>query len=315
MSINLLYCFDENYNDQGYTSINSFLENNECDIFVYIIHSDPESFKKFEEKLNLKNNLKKIYVTEFNETNYFFPNLNEAHVSEATYYRLFIDKYLPPDLNSILYVDADVICIKSYENEFKKLMLHLIDSEKIIAVRNNPFEDVIERKLLMEKLNLKHGYFNAGVMFVDLKKWRENKIKNKLLNTLNTEKENIKFWDQDVLNIVFENNYEILDEGSNFLVGQNASKKDIEDDENIMLLHYAGSFKPWTVRGIFKENSEFYQNYYLKGGKRHYHITHTWRFESLLLLLKNILNLKIFKSYQPFKILFSIIRSFINKPI
>ncbi len=314
MSINLLYCFDENYNEQGYTSINSFLENNGCDIFVYIIHSKPESFKKFEEKLYSKDNLKKVYVTEFNESNYFFPNLDEAHVSEATYYRLFIDKYLPTDLNSILYVDADVICIKSYKNEFKKLMLHLIDSEKIIAVRNNPFEDVIEKKLLMQKLNLKHEYFNAGVMFVDLKKWRENKIRDKLLNILDSEKENIKFWDQDVLNIAFENNYEVLDEGSNFLVGQKTTKKAIENNESILLLHYAGSFKPWTVRGIFNENSEFYQNYYLKGGKRYYHVTHTWRFESLLLLFKNILNLKIFKSYSPFKILFSITRSFINKP-
>ena len=166
----------------------------------------------------------------------------------------------------------------------------------------------------MQKLKLKHEYFNAGVMFVDLKKWRENKIRNKLLNILDSEKENIKFWDQDVLNIVFDNNYMILDEGSNFLVGQKTTREAIDENENILLLHYAGSFKPWTVRGIFNENSEYYQNYYLKGGNRLYHVTHTWRFESLLLLLKNILNLKIFKTYKPFKILFSIIRSFINKP-
>ena len=67
-------------------------------------------------------------------------------------------------------------------------MFDLIDSEKIIAVRNNPFEDVRERKLLMQKLKLKHEYFNAGVMFVDLKKWRENKIRNKLLNILDSDK-------------------------------------------------------------------------------------------------------------------------------
>ena len=264
MSMNLLYCFDENYNNQGFTSINSFLENNGCDITVFIIHSNPESFEKFKKKLYSKNNLKKIYLTEFNEFDYFFPNLDGAHVSEATYYRLFIDKYLPDEINSILYVDADVLCIKNYENEFNKLMFDLIDSEKIIAVRNNPFEDVRERKLLMQKLKLKHEYFNAGVMFVDLKKWRENKIRNKLLNILDSEKENIKFWDQDVLNIVFDNNYMILDEGSNFLVGQKTTREAIDENENILLLHYAGSFKPWTVRGIFNENSEYYQNYYLK---------------------------------------------------
>ena len=75
---------------------------------MFIIHSNPESFEKFKKKLYSKNNLKKIYLTEFNEFDYFFPNLDGAHVSEATYYRLFIDKYLPDEINSILYVDADV---------------------------------------------------------------------------------------------------------------------------------------------------------------------------------------------------------------
>ena len=51
-------------------------------------------------------------------------NLNNSHVSSA-YYRLFIDHYLPNTLQDILYLDSDIICVKSFEkeyiNEFKKI--------------------------------------------------------------------------------------------------------------------------------------------------------------------------------------------------
>ena len=41
-----------------------------------------------------------------------FPNLKDVHVSEATYYRLYMDDYLPDNLSSIVYLDADVVCVE-----------------------------------------------------------------------------------------------------------------------------------------------------------------------------------------------------------
>ena len=45
--MNFLYCFDENYNIQGYLSIYSLLENVDNKISIYIIHKDPKSFEKY----------------------------------------------------------------------------------------------------------------------------------------------------------------------------------------------------------------------------------------------------------------------------
>ena len=50
--------------------------------------------------------------------NYDFPNLNGSHVSFATYFRLFIENYLPNDLDYVTYIDADVICLN---NPLKKI--------------------------------------------------------------------------------------------------------------------------------------------------------------------------------------------------
>jgi UDP-glucose:(galactosyl)LPS alpha-1,2-glucosyltransferase len=309
-SMNLLYCFDENYNVQAFNSISSFIENNNCEISVYILHNNPESFKEFQKKLKSKDNVKELDIKKFLETSFDFPNLHESHVSEATYYRLFIAGYIPEYVDSAIYVDADVICINNFYDYYNDLIKRLRDSDKTIAARNAPFRDEGEKERLMKALNIKNNYFNAGVMFIDLKKWRNLKIEDNLIKILKSEKNNIKFWDQDVLNKAFDGDYIYIDYRFNFIVDQYTSKKQITDYKDILLLHYAGSFKPWTVRGVLNDSSEFYQKTYFKSGSKNYHITHTWKLHSLSILLKSILTFKIFKIYKPVNFFITVIKSF-----
>ena len=48
-------------------------------------------------------------------------------MSEATYYRFYIDDYLPTDLEEVLYIDADIICMQNisefYFKQFKELKI------------------------------------------------------------------------------------------------------------------------------------------------------------------------------------------------
>ena len=44
------------------------------------------------------------------------------HISEATYYRLFIEQHLPNDIDEILYIDPDVVCLNNnhiYEHPYE----------------------------------------------------------------------------------------------------------------------------------------------------------------------------------------------------
>ena len=45
--------------------------------------------------------------------NYDFPNIQGTHISEATYYRLFIEDYLSDEINFITYLDCDVFSINN----------------------------------------------------------------------------------------------------------------------------------------------------------------------------------------------------------
>ena len=122
--LNILYCLDENYNVQASNSIYSILENTKDKINVYIIHKNPESFQKFSKLILSKKNNVNFHIKKFDKTNLNFPNIDDSHVSEATYYRFYIDDYLPTDLEEVLYIDADIICMQNisefYFKQFKK---------------------------------------------------------------------------------------------------------------------------------------------------------------------------------------------------
>ena len=66
------------------------------------------------------NNLKNIVINEFKDSVADFVNLEKVHVTDPTYYRLFISNYVPKDISKIIYIDPDVICLKQFNNEILK---------------------------------------------------------------------------------------------------------------------------------------------------------------------------------------------------
>ena len=94
MNKNILYCFDENYNYQAFSSIISLLDSIDQKICIHIIHNQDLNNNDFPEAIQLHSNLSKILSYKFNDNDNYFPNLENNHISAATYYRLFIDKYI-----------------------------------------------------------------------------------------------------------------------------------------------------------------------------------------------------------------------------
>mgnify|MGYP001329269773 FL=1 len=92
-----VYAIDENYNKQAYISISSLLEKINTQCSILIIHKNPETFNTYIDQIEVNDNLDNIKIVKFENKGTKFPQLEGSHVSEATYYRLFIDQYLPKD--------------------------------------------------------------------------------------------------------------------------------------------------------------------------------------------------------------------------
>ena len=117
--MNLLYCLDSNYNIQGLNSINSILDKVNKKLNFYIIHNSPYKFEQMVKKLSsYKEHNFNFY--QFDNQRKNFPKVKNSHVSDATYYRLFISDYLPNNLEFITYIDADILCFKDPVDEIQK---------------------------------------------------------------------------------------------------------------------------------------------------------------------------------------------------
>jgi lipopolysaccharide biosynthesis glycosyltransferase len=321
---NYLYCLDENYNIQGSISIFSLLSKSSETVNIYILHKNPSSFEKYLKIISTKLKNVNFFIYKFDKTGVNFPNIKDTHVSEATYYRFFIDEFLPADLKEVMYIDADIVCMKSLTNSYRKEIKKLKESDFIISAKTefSNDEELYGYHDEFNRLEMKGSkYFNAGVMFIDLEKWRKARIQNKLLDKQNTLNRKIQLWDQDVLNSYFDGKYIELDKYLNYVVNiwiyikdfnhsENISPKEIS---NIYLLHYAGKSKPWTVKGAIHPTSDIYQEGYRKLFNKKYHINSNWKIIGVVDFISILTSKYFFKVKYKFSYIFHVLKYLFSK--
>ena len=309
-TLNFLYCFDSNYHNQAFTSIHSLLENVSKKINIFVIHNREFSVTELPDSIANHNNLANFKSYKFVDKEHTFPNLENAHLSEATYYRLFIENYLPSDVEMLIYLDGDTVCINNPIPTIESQLKQLDESNKIIAARTEYTIQEYPDSETFKRLNMDSSYFNAGVLLINYRKWKENNLTNKLLKHMKKIQNDIVTWDQDVMNSLFNGDYVELKNTLNF----NANSYDIEkeDSSKISILHYIGSKKPWLTSGAlsYPASSNYYQLHFSKISLKPFHIIHKWRRASLLQFITAVFNLKIFKLRNPLLYSKELFRSF-----
>ena len=140
-------------------------------------------------------------------------------------------------------------------------------------------------------------------MILEIQKLRN--LSEELLVLTQKIKDKIKQWDQDVLNKYFDNNFFNIDENLNFRLYDHGNLP----NQDVKILHYLGSTKPWTFEGLKINNSKYYQdNYKELFNKSLYHVNSKWKKKTYLELLIYVISLKIFRHKDPFKIFLSTIK-------
>ncbi|BEK28641.1 glycosyltransferase family 8 protein [Campylobacter jejuni] len=188
------------------------------------------------------------------------------------YSKLSIADVLPRDIKTCLLLDVDLVFLSSIDEIFSfnfpndKILYAVLDynksDRKILSSKENSS---------FIKLNSKK-YFNSGVMYIDLDKWRLNNIKNKCFDFLRNFKATPYYPEQDALNYVLCDYFLELPFNWNFLCHSIPLKEKIinyrlpfsckdsglkeyllhctlneyeENYKNIKILHFAGGFVPW----------------------------------------------------------------------
>ena len=134
--INFLYCFDSNYNKQAFCSMTSLLNHSSEKINIYIIHKDEVDVNFLPPQVLDANSLNKIKVKKYDKKISNFPNIKNSHVSEATYYRLFVDDYFNNEFDDFVYLDADIICVNDPIKELLELKKNFDNSDFVLAAKS-----------------------------------------------------------------------------------------------------------------------------------------------------------------------------------
>ena len=308
-----LYCFDNKYNSQAFTSIISLLNNVSKNIKINVIHTDMADESFIPKEILSHNKLETINVFKFNNSNLKFPNISGNHVSEATYYRMYFEKYILLEIEKIVYVDSDIVFLKCPVKGLESIMNELDNSDYVLSAKTE--KEMFTNNLQKSKdLNINSlRYFNAGMMVIDIKKWRNNDVENKLVSLQDELSEFIEFWDQDVLNAFFDGGYIELPNSHNLFIdlALEESSKITAVTNDAISIHYIGKTKPWSIKGILQMDSLHFQKAYRLFSNSEFFITHSVRKRSLLILIKSIFNLKIFNVDKPFSFFLSALRSMI----
>ncbi len=275
--IAIIFSADENYIPYLAVTLQSLVANSSStqnyDIVVIEKDISNNTKKKLQNIVHFHKNISLRYfnIKSFVEGHNFYI-LN--HFSEATYFRIFIEKIFS-GYEKVIYCDCDaVFCddvAKLYDFDLKhKLIGAALDTEilKRLYSNNKKESDYFYKYLSLEN---PHNYFQAGFLIFNIAEICKFGLYEKFISTLNKVKAP-KFVDQDILNIICENQVAFIplrwNIENHILVYNTNLEKVLPQDaladytdalNNKAFLHYSSSKKPWIFPDI--PNAELWWHY------------------------------------------------------
>lgn len=174
-----------------------------------------------------------------------------AFFGMEAYSRLFCAFKLPEDMERILYLDADMICTGNIEE------LYNLDFDDKIWVAA-PDNGIQEKDLNRLGLPLDYKYINSGMLLINLKKLRANYTERFIVEKIRENKDILIYPDQDFVNKIFKDEIKVVSTKYN-LIAKDVRYKDL--DEKPLIIHYAGSTKPWHD-DVSRFEIEYIEPYY-----------------------------------------------------
>ena len=217
MDLDICMASDDNYAIHLGISIVSILENNSSSINLHILNNDM-SESNLNKLKSLEDQYSNLCINFYNIHDYFIENKidefikNELVGTEAydllgisTFSRLFLAEILPENIMKVLYLDADTLVLNNLDELFS------------IDLKENYIGGVVDGVAANITKYFYKGeikpipFVNAGVLLVNLEKWRENNIAETSLFLIKSYPEKNFLNDQNLINIISGNDVLLLD--------------------------------------------------------------------------------------------------------
>lgn len=251
--INIAFITDNNYVFPLKVAIKSIIANKNVDvqynINIICVEISEDNYKVLKTLEKLGN--EKVFINLIDKKNTFKDIKMPAHVTPSALFKFSLAEILD-NIDKCLYIDCDTMIQKDLSEFYN------IDIDNVYAGVIQDYLTIYYREM-NKKLNL-DGYFNSGVMLLNLKKMRNDGITEKLIAQKKKEIETntVVFMDQNSLNVVFEEKVKYLPLIYNYSTVYNIDETTVclPDDirnnlqsykDNAVIVHFAGGAKPWKI--------------------------------------------------------------------
>ncbi|WP_341750389.1 glycosyltransferase family 8 protein [Candidatus Tisiphia endosymbiont of Sialis lutaria] len=261
---NIALVINDKYAVHAATTIASALLNSDLDSFYdfYFImdQEDPISIES-QEKLSSMQDIKPYKINFINVDNNLLPiELIKSKFKNCDWpllisYRPFFSKILP-NLTSVLSLDADLIVLKDL-SYFKT-----IDMTDYFVAGSYDAGNPGHNELGCNHA-LPYFYINAGVMWFNLENMRNNKTEDCLVNSLNNTVCSLSMFEQDIINIAFNDRINHISHKWNHTPSYRSSITNTNYYTKF-ILHYSGT-KPWAggvEKAQIEQLDDIYKEYW-----------------------------------------------------
>ncbi|WP_233549524.1 glycosyltransferase family 8 protein [Lysinibacillus yapensis] len=228
-----------------------FLNNDKESFTIYLMHSSllKEELSELREFIENQGNLLEIIEI---KDDYFSDAPILLHYTKEMYYRLLAFKFLPQDLDRILYLDPDILVINSVSGLYNQdISGHLYAAA---------YHDILSiREINKVRLNAYDidAYYNSGVLLMNLELQRKIVDEQEIYNFVQKNGQKLIMPDQDILNALYSQKIKSLDErlynyDTRYYRYYKLKNNGICDMdyifENTVILHFCGKKKPWKKK-------------------------------------------------------------------
>lgn len=240
--IPVFYAADDAYAPFLAVSVNSLIKNANKDYFynIHILSSSMSDINISRIKDLSCENAKVHFEDPSHKLSHLLSGLAlRDYYSIATYYRLFIAD-LFPQYEKAVYIDADT----AVNDDISKMFFTDIGENLVGAIEDNVmsipvFGDYVETVLGVPR----EKYFNAGILLMNLKKFRETDMEGRFVKLLSKRQFPVA-QDQDFLNLLCINRVHYFERKWNF------PPVDGFCEDLPSIVHYKMSLRPWNYDGI-----------------------------------------------------------------
>lgn len=168
--MNILVTLNSNYIPPLKIMLKSmFINNPKVTFTVYLMHSSITDHEIDDLKSYIEMHKSKLEVLFINEDDFTDAPAHSYYTKEM-YYRLLAYKFLPEDIDRVLYLDPDILVINSLEALYN---LNIDDYLFAAAFHDIPGTDTIN-KVRFYPYELKE-YYNSGVLLMNLENQRNKR--------------------------------------------------------------------------------------------------------------------------------------------